>query len=95
MWIKKTKQSKNKISLNKALVEDSIQKIKEIKNIENVGLIDKFESIKLNPQINIFYGLNASGKSSLYKAICNALGYQKTVVSNKNFTRTAFEHCPV
>ena len=48
MWIKKTKQSKNKISLNKALVEDSIQKIKEIKNIEIIEtLVTKDNTLPL------------------------------------------------
>jgi len=73
-------------------IEDSIQKeelrrlksIKEIKYIENVGLIDRIESIKLDSGINIFYGLNASGKSSLYKAVCNALGYEKETLANIN-----------
>ena len=61
-----------------------ITSIKEIKYIENVGLIDKIESIKLDSGINIFYGLNASGKSSLYKAICNVLGYEKGTLANIN-----------
>ena len=61
-----------------------IKSIKEIKCIENVGLIDKIESIKLNSEINFFYGLNASGKSSLYKAICNTLGYEKETLTNIN-----------
>ena len=73
-------------------VEDSIQKeelrriksIKEIKYIENVGLIERLEAIKLDRGINIFYGLNASGKSSLYKAVCNALGYEKETLANIN-----------
>jgi hypothetical protein len=61
-----------------------ITSIKEIKYIENVGLIDRIESIKLDSGINIFYGLNASGKSSLYKAICNVLGYEKETLANIN-----------
>ena len=61
-----------------------IKSIKEIKYVENVGLIDKIESIKLDSKINIFYGLNASGKSSLYKAICSALGYEKETLANIN-----------
>jgi len=62
-----------------------IKSIKEIKCIENVGLIDKIESIKLNSEINFFYGLNASGKSSLYKAICNVLGYKKEILANYSY----------
>ena len=61
-----------------------IKSIKEIKCVENVGLIDEIESIKLNSEINFFYGLNASGKSSLYKAICNVLGYEKETLANIN-----------
>lgn len=61
-----------------------ITSIKEIKYIENVGLIDRIEAIKLDSGINIFYGLNASGKSSLYKAICNVLGYEKGTLANIN-----------
>jgi hypothetical protein len=61
-----------------------IKSIKEIKYIENLGLINRIESIKLDSGINIFYGLNASGKSSLYKAICNVLGYEKETLANIN-----------
>lgn len=75
-------KKRTEISIHK---EDlRIKSIREIKSIENVGLIDKIESIKLNPKINIFYGLNASGKSSLYKPICNALGYEKETLANIN-----------
>jgi predicted ATPase len=75
----------------KKSIESPIQKevfkiktIKEIKSVEDVGLIDKIESVKLGDKINIFYGLNASGKTSFYKAICSTLGYEKETLANIN-----------
>ncbi|HUS51500.1 MAG TPA: ATP-binding protein, partial [Candidatus Paceibacterota bacterium] len=83
--LKEIKQAEESVE-NSAQKEElrRIKSIKEIKCIQNVGLIDKIESIKLNSGINFFYGLNASGKSSLYKAICNVLGYKKETLANIN-----------
>jgi len=66
-----------------------VKLIKEIKSVENAGLIEKIEKIKLDPKFNIFYGPNASGKSSFYKAICNTLGYGKEILANKNEDRNS------
>lgn len=54
-----------------------ISQIKEICEVSNFGLLDVKEAIKLNKNLNIFYGLNGVGKSSLYKAICSALNINK------------------
>jgi len=83
--LKEIKQAEESVE-NSAQKEElrKIKSIKEIRCVENVGLIDKIESIKLNSEINFFYGLNASGKSSLYKAICNVLGYKKEILANIN-----------
>ena len=83
--LKEVKQAEE--SVGNSFKKEKLRRIKSIKDIrcvENVGLIDKIESIKLNNKINFFYGLNASGKSSLYKAICNVLGYEKETLVNIN-----------
>jgi hypothetical protein len=61
-----------------------IQKILSIDRIENIGLVDMFEQFLFNDGLNVVYGKNASGKSSLYVAICNTLGISKQIFPNLN-----------
>lgn len=60
----------------------TISEIKEICEVNNFGLLNVKEPIKLNRGLNIFYGMNGVGKSSLYKSICGALGNEKKCVPN-------------
>jgi len=58
--------------------------IKEIISIEeaiNTGLLEIQKPILLKKGLNIFYGKNGSGKSSLYHPICRTLGFNKRVTS--------------
>jgi len=62
----------------------SISKIKKISEIKNMGLIEiEKEPIILKDGMNIFYGKNGSGKSTIYKALVNSLG-EKHVKSESN-----------
>ena len=51
-----------------------IYKIKEISEVKNYGLLDIEEPIILNDGLNVFYGQNGVGKSSLFKALCDIFG---------------------
>lgn len=65
-----------------------IKKIAEISEIKNMGFIeiDK-QPLTLNDCLNIFYGKNGSGKSTIYKALVNTLG-DEHVKSNSNIHNT-------
>lgn len=63
----------------------SIQKICRINKILNVGLIEiANDGIELRGGLNVFYGKNGAGKSSVYLGLCKALGKEKSVFSNAN-----------
>ncbi|MDD5270452.1 MAG: AAA family ATPase [Candidatus Omnitrophica bacterium] len=63
----------------------TLARIKSIDLINNFGLLSRSKPIELNESLNIFYGQNASGKSSLYLALCKALGKSnKKVIPNIN-----------
>ncbi|WP_425449147.1 AAA family ATPase [Dethiothermospora halolimnae] len=82
--IKTDKPDENKASLeisattnkNETCNELQILGIKEISRVKNYGLVDLKEPISLNEGLNVFYGKNGVGKSSLYKALCNSLGLE-------------------
>ncbi|MDO9533456.1 MAG: ATP-binding protein, partial [Deltaproteobacteria bacterium] len=61
-----------------------VEQILSIDKIQNIGLVDISEQLPFNDGLNVVYGKNASGKSSLYIAICNTLGISKPVFSNLN-----------
>jgi predicted ATPase len=76
---------------NKPIQEEifNIKLIKTIVSLDKIGLIDEFKPLDLSPGINILFGLNASGKSSVYKGMCNALGFHdKIIFSNLNLDKT-------
>ncbi len=65
--------------------EDSdigIKKIKSIDKISNIGLLDVEDSIELKDGLNVFYGKNGAGKSSIYLGLCKVLGKNKRIYSN-------------
>lgn len=62
----------------------AISAIREIQQVCNIGLIAEAPPIKLSPGLTVFYGYNASGKTSLYKAIANCLGVASHEVANVN-----------
>lgn len=59
-----------------------IRKLKSIDNVDNVGLLSFTEPIHIQDGLNVFYGKNGAGKSSLYQAICNTLGVRKKIYPN-------------
>lgn len=69
----------------------NIKKIKSIDKILNVGLLDTQEPITLKDGLNIFYGKNGAGKSSIYLGLCKVLGKNKRVYSN--ITNKSNESC--
>jgi len=58
--------------------------IKEIQEANNIGLIGETPPIVLCQGLNVFYGHNASGKTSLYKAMSNCLGLTDHTIQNVN-----------
>jgi energy-coupling factor transporter ATP-binding protein EcfA2 len=57
------------------VVEPSnIRSINEITTLSNVGLVNITKPQKLKAGLNIFYGKNGAGKSSIYNALCSILG---------------------
>jgi hypothetical protein len=63
----------------------NVEKILSIEKLSNIGLLDIKTPIKLNDGLNIFYGKNAGGKSSLYQSICKTFGFEKSVFSDINY----------
>lgn len=61
-----------------------LSQISSIENVSNIGLLEVTEPIPLNNGLNIFYGKNAGGKSSIFSALCKVLGIEKKVYSNIN-----------
>ena len=62
----------------------NINQIKSILKITNVGLLDIKEPISFKPGLNVCYGKNGSGKSSIFLALCKALGFNKNIITNIN-----------
>lgn len=62
----------------------NINQIKSILKIKNVGLLDIKEPIPFKPGLNVCYGKNGSGKSSIFLALCKALGFNKNIITNIN-----------
>ena len=61
--------------------------LKQILSIEeacNTGLLNIQKPLSLKEGLNIFYGKNGAGKSSLYHPICKTLGFNKHVISKIN-----------
>jgi len=61
-----------------------VKEINSINKLSNIGLLDIEEPIKINDGLNVFYGKNGSGKSSVYMGLCKVLGHDKTIFSNIN-----------
>ena len=62
----------------------NINQIKSILEITNVGLLDIKEPISFKSGLNVCYGKNGSGKSSIYLALCKTLGLEKNIITNIN-----------
>ena len=62
----------------------NINQIKSILKIKNVGLLDIKEPVSFKPGLNVCYGKNGSGKSSIYLALCKTLGLEKNIITNIN-----------
>ncbi len=61
----------------------SVKQITAIEKIADAGLVRINGAIKLNSGLTVFYGLNGSGKSSLFAALCKTLGRDDaTVIPN-------------
>ena len=56
--------------------KNRIKRIKTINHITNVGLITRKEPVSVDKDLSVFYGSNASGKSSIFSGLCGVLGRQ-------------------
>jgi len=63
-----------------------IQKISSIEKFSNVGLVDIDNPLKIEDGLNIFYGRNGSGKSSIYLGLCKLFGKEKPLQPNVDGT---------
>lgn len=79
--------------INEELVEEDIEnairyerisKITKINRLENIGLLNQNDPIELSESLNIFYGPNGVGKSSIYVSLCKCLGKNKNLLPNLN-----------
>ena len=70
----------------------NINQIKAILEIANVGLLDIKEPISFKPGLNVCYGKNGSGKSSIFLALCKALGFNKKIITKINTSQESC-HC--
>jgi len=59
-----------------------IKHIVSIEDISNIGLLTRHEPISLRSGLNVFYGKNAAGKSSIYLGFCKVFGKNKKVFAN-------------
>jgi predicted ATPase len=63
---------------------DPVFRIMEISEIKNVGLVEISDKpLKFNEGLNIIYGKNGSGKSTIYRSLINTLG-NKHIQSQPN-----------
>ena len=60
----------------------NIKKITSIEEVKNIGLLDIDTPFELKDGLNIFYGRNGAGKSSIYRSLCKVLGKEQNVYSN-------------
>jgi len=78
------KEEKNTVEIKKGLryeiVQQDVQKITEISSIKNIGLLDIDSSLKIERGLNIFFGKNGAGKSSIYLGLCKLFGKNKNVL---------------
>ena len=76
-------QSEDQIESDAEENEDvGIKIIKSIDKISNIGLLNIEEPIVLKDGLNVFYGKNGAGKSSIYLGLCKVLGKNKSICSN-------------
>ena len=60
----------------------TIRKINSIEKIYNLGLLEISTPVPMKDGLNIIYGRNGAGKSSLYLSLCKALGKAKKAYPN-------------
>jgi len=75
--------------------ESTIKKIVKIDNVSNVGLLNIDEPLKLKDGLNVFYGKNGAGKTSIYLALCKALGKDKKVYHNISVEEDEVSYCKI
>jgi len=61
-----------------------LEQIISIEEATNTGLLNIQNPIPIKKGLNIFYGKNGAGKSSLYHPVCKTLGFNKHVNSKIN-----------
>lgn len=80
----KQNEYKNDGDIDNLSVKYNIKEIISIEEVINAGLLEVQKPISLKKGLNIFYGKNGAGKSSLYHPICKTFGYNKLVTSKIN-----------
>jgi hypothetical protein len=75
--------------------EPTIKKIVRIDRVSNVGLLNIDEPLELKDGLNVFYGKNGAGKTSIYLALCKALGKDKKVYHNISAEEDEVSNCKI
>ncbi len=75
--------------------ELTIKKIVRIDSILNVGLLNIDEPLELKDGLNVFYGKNGAGKTSIYLGLCKTLGKDKTVYCNISAEEDDVSYCKI
>jgi|GEM_PF-1256165 len=75
--------------------ESTIKKIVRIDSVLNVGLLNIDEPLEFKDGLNVFYGKNGAGKSSIYLGLCKALGKDKKVYCNISAEEDEVSYCKI
>ncbi len=69
-------------SLTYEIADSNIKKITKILKITNIGLLKITEPLRLESELNIFFGKNGAGKSSIYLGLCKMFGKNKNIIAD-------------
>ena len=80
--------------VSRGVTAQDIQKISSIEKFTNIALVDIDKPLKIEDGLNIFYGRNGAGKSSIYLGLCKLFGKDKSLQPNVD-SPTAESECVI